>query len=180
MSRIIIVSGPPGAGKSTVTDQLARRVDAELAMHLRADDIYSYVRQGFVPPWQSGAQAQNGVLTEALAAQAGVCAEAGYTVFVDGVVGPWYAERWMEAARRHGAELHYVLLLPDEATTVSRATARTSPQAMTDLGIAQVLWRRFHDYAPPASFILDSTGQEVAQTVAAIFDGLAEGRFRLS
>jgi predicted kinase len=178
MSRIVIISGPPGAGKSTVTAQLARRVDAELAMHQRADDIYSYIKQGFVEPWRAESQRQNAVLMDALAAQAGVCAAAGYTVFVDGVVGPWYAEPWIRAAQDRGLELHFVLLLPDEATTVARATTRKG-HPMTDGPVAALIWRRFHDYAPPDGFILDTTALDVGQTVSAIFDGLALGRFRL-
>lgn len=178
MTRIVIVSGPPGAGKSTVTAQLARRVDAELAMHLRADDIYAYIRQGFVEPWRAESQRQNSVLMEALAAQAGVCAAAGYTVFVDGVVGPWYAEPWIKAAQERGVELHFVLLLPDESTTVGRATTRKN-HPMTDGEVTALIWRRFREYAPPEGFILDSTDMDADQTVTAIFDGLAKGRFRL-
>lgn len=177
--RIVIVSGPPGAGKSTVARKLASAADADLAVHLHTDDFYVYIRKGFVPPWTAEAQAQNVVVMQALAQTAATFAQGGYEVIVDGIVGSWFFEPWLAAAREHGLDLRYLVLMPDEAVTVARAVARTSPGAMTDPQVVRTMWGQFQSFAPPAEQRLDTSGHTVGETLAAIRVGLAEGRFRL-
>ena len=180
MKGIVIVSGPPGAGKSSVARRLAQQVAAPLAMHLHTDDIYTYVQKGFVPPWMPEARAQNTILMEAMAAQASVCALGGYAVFVDGIVGPWFFDPWLAAARADHLDLRYVVLMPDLATTLARATARTAPGAMNDAGVAGRMWQAFQDFPPAADQVLDTTLQSLPETVAAVFSGLNAGRFKLT
>jgi predicted kinase len=178
--RIVIVSGPPGAGKSTIARKLATEAPRELAIHLHTDDFYAYIRKGFVAPWLSGAQAQNVTIMQALARSAAAFALGGYEVVVDGIVGGWFFEPWLDAAREHGLDLRYVLLMPDEAATVARATGRTAPGAMTDPEVVRTMWRHFDSFPLPEGHRLDTTGQAPDGAFAAIRDGLAAGRFALA
>ena len=98
--RIVIVSGPPGAGKTAVARRLAENAAGPLAIHLHGDDFYAYIRKGFIEPWRTESRAQNAVVLEALAATAAIYAKGGYDVFADGIVGPWFFEPWVEAAQR--------------------------------------------------------------------------------
>ena len=179
MSRIVIVSGPPGAGKSTIARKLAEGSEADRAVHLHTDDFYAYVRKGFVPPWKPEAQAQNVTIMEALAASAAIYARGGYEVAVDGIVGPWFFDPWRAQASEHGLDLRYVALIPGEAETVARAMARTSGGAMVDPEVVRTMWQAFQQFPPPAESVLDSSGQTPAETVAALREGLDAGRFRL-
>jgi predicted kinase len=178
--RIVIVSGPPGAGKSTIARKLATGADADLAVHLHTDDFYVHIRKGFVPPWTVEARAQNVVVMQAIAQTAATFAQGGYEVIVDGIVGPWFFDPWLAAAREHGLDLRYVALMPQEAVTVARAVARTAPGAMADPQVVRTMWGQFQSFAPPPEQRLDTSGHTVGETLAAIRAGLAAGQFRLA
>src|SRR5690242_2331629 len=107
MSRIVIVTGPPGAGKSTTARALAEESPADRAVHLHTDDAYAYIRKGFVPPWDPASGPQNATVMAALSAQAAAFARGGYEVLVDGIVGPWFLDPWRSAASAHGLDLRY-------------------------------------------------------------------------
>ncbi|MFL5295544.1 MAG: AAA family ATPase [Phenylobacterium sp.] len=179
-ARIVIVSGPPGAGKTTIARRLATGSAEPLAVHLHTDDFYVYIRKGYVAPWLPESQAQNITVMNALARSAAAFAQGGYEVMVDGIVGPWFFEPWLAAARELGLDLRYILLMPDEAATVARGTARTAPGAMTDESVIRTMWSHFRTYAPDSAHIVDTTAQGVEQTLAAVKSGLAAGAFRLA
>jgi predicted kinase len=178
-ARIVIVSGPPGAGKSTIARALAKGSAQARAVHLHTDDFYAYIRKGYVAPWLPESQDQNIVVMNALARTAATYALGGYEVLVDGIVGPWFFDPWLTAAREHDLDLRYVLLMPDEATAVARAVARQAPGAMTDPQVVRTMWRHFQTFASPPDHVLDTTGQGTDETLAGIRDGLDLGRFVL-
>jgi predicted kinase len=178
--RIVIVSGPPGAGKSSIARGLATGSAEPRAVHLHTDDFYAYIRKGFVAPWRPESQAQNITVMNALAGAAATYAKDGYEVVADGIVGPWFFEPWLAAAAAHGLDLRYVVLMPDEATAVARGVARTEPGAMTDPAVIRTMWAHFVTYAPDPEHVLDTTAQSLDETLASVRKGLAAGRFRLA
>ena len=49
MTELIVVAGPPGAGKSTVARILADGF--ERSALVVGDDFFAFVRQGYIDPW---------------------------------------------------------------------------------------------------------------------------------
>ena len=62
--RIVIITGSPGTGKSTVADKAAMESDMEKSVCIRTDDFFHYLKKGAIPPHLPESNAQNGVVIE--------------------------------------------------------------------------------------------------------------------
>jgi adenylate kinase family enzyme len=76
--RVIVLTGPPGAGKTTVARVLAESLPT--SVHLHADDFWHYIRRGRVEPYLAEAHQQNQTVMDAIAQAAFCYAAGGYQV----------------------------------------------------------------------------------------------------
>lgn len=173
---VVVVSGPPGAGKSTVATELAGR--CARGVLLRGDDMWSAIRSGFVEPWLPEAAHQNEVIIGAMAAACARFADGGYTVILDAVVGPWYLEQLLDGLRPAGVPVHFVVLRPDEETAVERATGRED-HSFTDPEPVRQMYREFTRLGALESHVIDSSSLEAEQVAAAVREGVDAGHFRV-
>ena len=170
---IVVLSGPPGSGKSTVGRALARRWPR--AVHIHTDDFYRWIVSGYVAPWLPEAHGQNIVAMEAMAQAADRFAEGGYVVVVDGIVGPWFLEPWRTRRR----PVSYVVLRPSLEVAEHRAATRKD-HALQDLSVVALMHQAFEDLGPLEPHAIDSTGLTVEGTVGEIVGRLAGGSLRLT
>jgi cytidylate kinase len=119
MAGLLVITGPPGAGKSTVAARVAEQRSPSVL--IEGDAFFAFLAQGAVAPWLPEAHGQNEVVVRAAAAAAG-CFAAEYAVVYDGVVGPWFLDTFAAATGRE--RLHYVVLLPPVEQCVRRVHAR--------------------------------------------------------
>jgi len=64
-----VVTGPPGAGKSTVAQLLA--ADFDPGALVAGDQFFGFLRAGLIDPWRPESDKQNKVVIQSAAAAAG-------------------------------------------------------------------------------------------------------------
>lgn len=120
MGSLVVVTGPPGAGKSTVAQVLASEADHSVLVE--GDSFFRFLASGAVDPWLPASHDQNTIVTRAAAAAAGAFALGGYATVYDGVVGPWFLPTFGAATQLE--QLDYVILLPSVDICVRRVATR--------------------------------------------------------
>ncbi|MEU4704846.1 ATP-binding protein [Nocardia salmonicida] len=174
---VIIMTGPPAAGKTTVARLLADSAGAP-TVHLETDLFYRSIRTGFVLPFLPESHRQNEVVIEAIVATVAAYARGGYDVIVDGIVGPWFLPQFRALADDYGT-ISYVVLRPDLATTLSRARQRARDE-LTDLEAISGLHGTFSDIGDLEKHTIDTGGLDTEQTADRVRQLLADGTHRLA
>jgi chloramphenicol 3-O-phosphotransferase len=173
MSQIVIVSGPPGSGKSSVCESLCERYDR--TVHLETDMLYASVRMGRLRPWQPEAGRQNRMVTRAAARAASAFAQELYGVFIDAVVLPHLLPVYLEELPVARVPVHFALLLPSLEETVRRGLAREETLRVPEDRLRE-LWKRFHDAGAFAGCVIDNTRMTADQAADAVMEACGEGR----
>jgi hypothetical protein len=175
---ITVITGPPGAGKTTVAAALAR--SAPLGVHLVADQCFHWIVAGYVAPWSPGANRQNATVIDVIGAASARYSAGGYRVIVDGIVGPWFLPRFRRSVGSDADGLRYVILRPTRDVAYQRALGRGGQQDPVAPEPVRTMYDVFENLGQFEDHVIDSSDQHPAETVRAVQRNLDDGRFVLA
>lgn len=150
MASLLVVTGPPGAGKSTVARLIADSF--ERSVLVEGDAFFGFLASGAIPPWLPESNDQNEAVTCAAASAAGRYVGGGYDTVYDGIVGAWFLAAFIQAADLDA--LDYVVLLPSVGCCVERVKSRDG-HAFSDEGATVKMHHEFAMAAIDPRHVLD-------------------------
>ena len=169
-----MITGPPGAGKSSVSEQLANQFEPSALV--AGDSFFAMIKQGYILPWLPQSRRQNTVIIEAAAAAAGRLTDICSVVY-EGVLGPWLLPTFVRAAGL--PHIHYVILLPPLEVCLKRVQGRVD-HGFGELSVTRDLYEQFANAVVETRHLITEAADHPAQLAELISRRLGDGQFRYS
>jgi cytidylate kinase len=174
MGELVVITGPPGVGKSSVSEHLANGFNPGALV--AGDSFFAMIKQGYILPWLPQARRQNTVIIEAAAAAAGRLTDICSVVY-DGVLGPWFLPTFVRATGL--PHVHYVILLPPLEVCLERVAGRVG-HGFSDLSATRDLHAQFASATVDTRHLITEPDEHPAQLAELISRRLDDGQFRYS
>ncbi len=169
---IVILSGPVGAGKSTVAKELIASSPAPLA-YIEGDTFWSFIAKGEA---KHRRELKFKMTMTAMTTAAFPYALYGYEVILDFSIPPWFLETAQKVVKARDVPLDYVVLRPSEAVCAARAAGRAEG-AIADYTSYRELYSSFDE---AERYTIRDDASDATVVAARIREGLNAGKFRIS
>jgi len=166
---MIVLSGPIGAGKTTVAREFIKRARGELA-YVEGDTFWSHIAKS-KRPRHKDFRTIMGAMTAASVAYAA----AGFDVLLDFSIPPWFTDTVCKLAKLRDIPVDYVVLCPSHAVCAMRA-AKRAEGAIRDY----TPYRELYDELAEVPTAIKDDVAEPTALAAKIRDGLAREVFRIA
>jgi cytidylate kinase len=170
---LLILTGAPGSGKTTTAKALAAKIGSA-KVHLHSDDFWHFIKNGYIQPYLPNANGQNEVVIKALANAVSSYALGNYFVILDGIIGPWFLQPFINLR----LPLHYIVLRPPLSLAIERCRRRGG-DTLTDPGPITSLYDQFSALGPLEKHVLPIGDETKDETLTRVIEVLWSGRCRL-
>ena len=172
MKPIVLLSGPMGAGKTTVARALVAISSGQVA-YIEGDTFWSFIVKGQA---HQGRMQDFRTLMLAMTAAAVPYARNGYEVILDFSIPPSFLGAAQKVAKVRDVPLDFVVVRPSEAVCAQRAATRHAG-AIGDYAPFAELYRSFDGFD---KHTIADDAADAAAIAARIRRGLDAGTFRLT
>ena len=176
---LVVLTGPPGAGKSTVGRLVAAEYNPSACIH--SDWAYTTIVNGFIRQWEPESDRQNRAVIRSSIAMAARLVECGYFTVIEGIFGPWYLDIVRDELDGHQIRPHYVVLRPDIEKCLERAQNRPQVEKvpghrpLADSEPIRLLWNIFSDLGEYEGHVIDNTNMSASKAATAICKRVQKG-----
>jgi hypothetical protein len=174
--RIILISGPPGAGKSTVAAELVASSAGPTA-YIEGDTFWHFiVKRGPSKEAPKSRMAASRMVIKAMMLAALPYARGGFETIVDFSVGPWFLGSFQSYIK--DTPFDYVILCPSEGVCAARAASRAEG-AMPDYSTYHGLHEAFDNIGEYEKYAIRNDEAGPAELAGMIREGCDLGTFNL-
>ena len=168
MPSIIMLAGPPGAGKTTIARALAAAWPGPL-VKLEGDTFWHFLSK----PLEVEVRENFRLLMRSMTAACVPFAKGGYDVLLEFSIPPGFLKTARTIVK--DLDLHYVLLRPSREVCEARAASREE-WPIEDYEKLRAFYERFEGQE---QHLVADEDADVAAIAERVRTGLAEGRFRV-
>jgi chloramphenicol 3-O-phosphotransferase len=172
MASIIILSGPVGAGKTTIARELVACSSGPI-VNIEGDKFWSFLTKQDAA---AGPRKSFGLIMRSMAAASIPFVKEGYEVILDFSIPPWFLDTIRKVASGRDLPVNYVIIKPSEAVCATRAASRAEG-IIADYAHYQEFYADFNGWD---HYTIADDACSAAEAASRIRQGLDAGQFRLS